>query len=92
MSGANAIPTAKNLLCFKALVNFCYRYGGLLAEPGWTIALRAFQCLERTLQKAPSVPNSDLAALRQARLENFVVLDSDLVNGDKQCLQRTIEV
>jgi len=59
-------PTSKNLLCFKALVNFCYRYGGLLAEPGWTIALRAFQCLERTLQKAPAVPNSDLATLRQA--------------------------
>lgn len=67
-SGSNpaGTPTAKNLLCFKALVHYCYRFGSLLGEPGWTIALRAFHCLERTFQKAAPVPGSDLSSLRQA--------------------------
>eukprot|EP00439_Symbiodinium_sp_Y106_P026436 s6264_g3.t1 len=62
-SGSNpaGTPTAKNLLCFKALVHYCYRFGSLLGEPGWTIALRAFNCLERTFQKAAPVPGSDLS-------------------------------
>eukprot|EP00931_Biecheleriopsis_adriatica_P056419 TRINITY_DN33425_c0_g2_i1.p1 TRINITY_DN33425_c0_g2~~TRINITY_DN33425_c0_g2_i1.p1 ORF type:complete len:1879 (-),score=400.44 TRINITY_DN33425_c0_g2_i1:16-5652(-) len=65
-SATSSAPTAKNVLCFKALLHFCYRFGGLLGEPGWTIALKAFQCLERNLQKAPPAPGTDLTVLRQA--------------------------
>ncbi|CAE8722506.1 unnamed protein product, partial [Polarella glacialis] len=60
------IPTPKSVLCFKALLHFCYRFGGLLGESGWTIALRAFHSLERSLQKAPVSQGNELTLLRQA--------------------------
>lgn len=56
----------KNALCLKGLMHFCYRFGGLLGEPGWTITLRAFLSLERLLQKTPSIPGTDLTVLRQS--------------------------
>lgn len=64
-----ALPglTTKNVLCFKALLNFCYSFGALLGFDGWTTALRAFDSLERVLQKTPGTQcHEHHTMLRQA--------------------------
>mmetsp|Transcript_142653 Transcript_142653/g.371751 ORF Transcript_142653/g.371751 Transcript_142653/m.371751 type:complete len:1968 (+) Transcript_142653:130-6033(+) len=58
--------TMKNILCFKAMLNFCYCYSGLLGSTGWQIALRAFNALERTLQKVQPNQGADSTNLRRA--------------------------
>lgn len=60
--GQSSGPTTKNIQCFKALLQFCASYGGLLTVPGWTIALRAIFGLERCLQRF--APGADAASLK----------------------------
>lgn len=58
-SPAGSLNT-KNVVCYKALLNFCYSFGGLLGVGGWTIALRALNGLSRVPRKG-----NELTVLRQ---------------------------
>lgn len=59
VAAASSLST-KNIVCFKALLNFCYSFGGLLGVGGWTTALRALNGLSRVPRKG-----NELAVLRQ---------------------------
>jgi len=67
-AGSGGGLTPKNVLCIKALMHFCYRYGGLLGTGGWRIALRAFNTLERSMQKAQ--PSQGLEANLRSVLDS----------------------
>lgn len=55
----------KNVLCFRALLRFCYSFGTLLGVVGWGIALGAFDGLEKIIGKSTTVQAQDLAVLRR---------------------------
>lgn len=88
-STTNLGMTTKNVLCFKAILNICHCYGALLGTAGWAIALRAFDGLEKVLQKAQLAaqaqlgPGHELTVLRQSLellFETTAVLSEDALS------------
>lgn len=58
--------TPKNVWCFKALLNICHCFGVLLCVSGWTLALRAFDGLERSMRGLAPGQRNEVNVLRQA--------------------------